>query len=133
LTNWKNFRTLRKLLNFPQFFFQLFFLTFRFLDYLIGGTEISLVVGIDYTASNGNPKDHESLHYQAPNGQPNQYMMAIRTVGDIVAPYDLDKWFPVTHTHLFCTFFIYIFFLLSYDSNASVGFWVWSKTIQWIG
>jgi len=69
-------------------------ITPSFLDYLAGGTEISLVVGIDYTGSNGNPIEPHSLHYQNPNGAPNQYMQAIRTVGDIVAYYDLDKWFP---------------------------------------
>jgi hypothetical protein len=33
-----------------------------FLDYLAGGTEISLMVAVDFTASNGDPKFSNSLH-----------------------------------------------------------------------
>lgn len=36
-----------------------------------GGLEMSLVVGIDYTASNGPPMDPRSLHFIDPRG-PNQ-------------------------------------------------------------
>src|SRR6266496_4790879 len=34
-----------------------------FLDYIAGGTEINLVVAIDFTGSNGDPKSPKSLHY----------------------------------------------------------------------
>jgi len=64
-----------------------------FLDYVTSGTEISLMVGIDYTGSNGNPAQPSSLHFINPQGV-NQYIMAIRTVGDIVAPYDNDRLIP---------------------------------------
>jgi len=66
-----------------------------FVDYLSAGVEISLVTGIDFTASNGDPRLPTSLHHFSAPEQPNQYMQAIRTVGDVVAPYDYDGWIPV--------------------------------------
>jgi len=65
-----------------------------FLDYVNGGCEVSLLVGIDFTKSNGNPTDPSSLHYQ--NGlRPNEYLQAIREVGEILQYYDSDKQIPV--------------------------------------
>jgi len=64
-----------------------------FLDYVTSGTEVSLIVGVDYTASNGDPRTPTSLHFFNPNG-PNEYMQAIRVVGDVVAPYDYDGLIP---------------------------------------
>lgn len=63
-----------------------------FVDYLRSGWAISLVVAIDYTASNGAPSTQESLHYLGPN---NQYESALSWVGAIVEPYDSDRSFPV--------------------------------------
>ena len=37
-----------------------------FLDYVFGGCEISLTIAIDFTMSNMDPKDPESLHYFDP-------------------------------------------------------------------
>ena len=37
-----------------------------FLDYLRAGWQISIVTAIDYTASNGNPSDRNSLHFLGP-------------------------------------------------------------------
>ncbi|KAL6066275.1 Copine-2 [Balamuthia mandrillaris] len=68
---------------------------FNFLDYVAGGCEISLAIAIDFTASNGKPDDPKSLHYKNPSGEPNQYVKAILSVGDIIAAYDHDKKFPV--------------------------------------
>jgi hypothetical protein len=65
-----------------------------FLDYIQNGTELSFTVAIDFTASNGNPNHSTSLHYKDPTGAPNQYMTAIRAVGDIIQDYDTDKMFP---------------------------------------
>ena len=48
---------------------------------------------IDYTASNGNPSNPSSLHYQG--GRPNQYETALSNVGAILEPYDNDRSFPV--------------------------------------
>lgn len=64
-----------------------------FLDYVIGGCEISLVVAIDFTASNGDPAQPGSLHFWDAM-QPNEYELAIRAVGDILAFYDSDQRFP---------------------------------------
>lgn len=44
-------------------------------------------VGIDFTASNGNPRDPTSLHYINPMGT-NEYLSAIWAVGQIIQDYD---------------------------------------------
>jgi len=38
-----------------------------FIDYLRAGWELSLSVAIDYTASNGDPSQSDSLHFLGPN------------------------------------------------------------------
>eukprot|EP00741_Cyanophora_paradoxa_P024154 tig00021742_g23328.t1 len=48
-----------------------------FLDYIAGGCEISLLVAIDFTASNGAPTDSTSLHYVG-GSQPNEYEQVSR-------------------------------------------------------
>ncbi|XP_058011628.1 copine-2 isoform X2 [Ahaetulla prasina] len=53
----------------------------------------SCKVGIDFTASNGNPRDPTSLHYINPMGT-NEYLSAIWAVGQIIQDYDTDKMFP---------------------------------------
>lgn len=63
-----------------------------FLDYIMGGCEVSLVVGIDFTASNGDPSSPGTLHY-TDRRRPNEYELAIRAVGDILALYDTDQVF----------------------------------------
>jgi len=65
-----------------------------FLDYISNGTELAFTVAIDFTASNGSPQDPHSLHYNNPTGAPNQYITAIKAVGDIIQDYDSDKLFP---------------------------------------
>ncbi|CAG8512474.1 11886_t:CDS:10 [Ambispora gerdemannii] len=65
-----------------------------FLDYIGGGTEINLVVGIDFTQSNGSPHDIKSLHYIDERGE-NDYQKTIRSVGAILQAYDHDKKIPV--------------------------------------
>lgn len=67
---------------------------YKFIDYLKMGMQINLVVGVDFTCSNGNPEDPNSLHY-AKGVQPNPYERAIRSCGTIVAYYDYDQKFPV--------------------------------------
>ncbi|NXP35028.1 CPNE2 protein, partial [Leiothrix lutea] len=52
-----------------------------------------LQVGIDFTASNGNPQEPSSLHYINPLGT-NEYLSAIWAVGQIIQDYDSDKMFP---------------------------------------
>ncbi|CAH0475361.1 unnamed protein product [Peronospora belbahrii] len=68
-----------------------------FAEYLRGGCEVSLIVGIDYTASNGSHLDPASLHYTGARyqGHINDYEAAISATGAILEPYDADKRFPV--------------------------------------
>ncbi|XP_072259747.1 copine-1 isoform X2 [Pyxicephalus adspersus] len=66
---------------------------YSFLDYVMGGCQISFTVGIDFTGSNGDPKSPDSLHYISPNGV-NEYLTAIWCVGNVVQDYDTDKLFP---------------------------------------
>jgi hypothetical protein len=54
-----------------------------FVDYIQGGTSMNFSVAVDFTASNGDPRDPRSLHFMDPTGQ-NQYTTAIRSVGDII-------------------------------------------------
>jgi hypothetical protein len=64
--------------------------------YIQGGCEISLIVGIDFTYSNGDPKNTSSLHYIDPQGiKQNPYQKAILAVGKILEEYDTDKKYPV--------------------------------------
>ncbi|KAL8502210.1 hypothetical protein ACS0TY_021357 [Phlomoides rotata] len=65
-----------------------------FLDYLAGGYELNFMVAIDFTASNGNPRLPDSLHYIDPSGRPNAYQRAILEVGGVLQFYDSDKKFP---------------------------------------
>ncbi|XP_047945548.1 protein BONZAI 1-like isoform X3 [Salvia hispanica] len=65
-----------------------------FLDYLAGGYELNFMVAVDFTASNGNPRLPDSLHYIDPSGRPNAYQRAILEVGGVVQFYDYDKKFP---------------------------------------
>lgn len=48
---------------------------------------LPIQVGIDFTASNGNPRDPSSLHYINPMGT-NEYLSAIWAVGQIIQDYD---------------------------------------------
>jgi len=52
-------------------------------------------VAVDFTASNGEVSNPNSLHFMSPNGQPNQYMHALMSVGSILEQYDTDKMYPV--------------------------------------
>ena len=44
-------------------------------------------VGIDFTASNGDPKHPQSLHYINPY-EPNEYVKALMAVGEVCQDYD---------------------------------------------
>ncbi|XP_071823026.1 copine-8-like isoform X2 [Apostichopus japonicus] len=66
---------------------------FSFLDYIQGGTQMNFTVAVDFTASNGDPRQATSLHYMNPY-QPNHYLRALRSVGDVIQDYDTDKLFP---------------------------------------
>ena len=66
---------------------------YTFIDYLKAGIQIGLAVAIDFTRSNGDPNDVNSLHFINGN-EPNQYERAINACGNIVAYYDYDQIFP---------------------------------------
>ncbi|KAG9395506.1 Copine [Carpediemonas membranifera] len=59
-----------------------------FFDFLRRGLQLHLSVAIDFTASNGNPADSRSLHYMGDPNRPNEYQQAIRSVGEVLAPYE---------------------------------------------
>lgn len=65
-----------------------------FLDFIRGGCEMKLLLAVDFTASNGNPRNPNSLHYFGDPNRPNDYLRAIRSVGDILLPYDSTKNIP---------------------------------------
>lgn len=64
-----------------------------FLDYIANGYELNFMVAIDFTASNGNPRLPDSLHYLDPSGRFNAYQRAISSVGEVLEFYDTDKRF----------------------------------------
>ena len=65
-----------------------------FLDYIDQGLQVSLIIGIDFTKSNKDPEQANSLHF-FDTSNPNDYVMAIRSVGEILEFYDSDKKYPV--------------------------------------
>ena len=67
---------------------------YSFIDYIKNGVQLGLSIGIDFTASNGQINDPNSLHRLIP-GRNNDYEQAIRTCGLILAFYDYDQLFPV--------------------------------------
>ncbi|CAD8099616.1 unnamed protein product [Paramecium primaurelia] len=61
-----------------------------FMDFLKDGEQINLIIGVDYTAQNGNPNFPDSLHaFKTQNG--NQYETAIKACAQILLNYDYDK------------------------------------------
>jgi hypothetical protein len=61
----------------------------NFLQYLYDGLQISLLVSIDFTGSNGHPSKTNSLHYRTKE-KLNDYQKSIIDVGNIVLSYDDD-------------------------------------------
>jgi hypothetical protein len=53
--------------------------------------QITFIVAIDYTASNGDPSTPGSLHFVDPAGRLNQYAQAIVGIGNVIECYDPDK------------------------------------------
>jgi hypothetical protein len=64
---------------------------FTFLEYIKAGTQLNFTVAIDFTASNGEPSQPNSLHFM---GSMNEYQHTITAVGNIIQHYDTDKLFP---------------------------------------
>ncbi|KAJ6821825.1 protein BONZAI 3 [Iris pallida] len=67
---------------------------YSFLDYISSGFEVNFMVAVDFTASNGNPREPSSLHYIDPSGRLNSYQQAILGVGEVIQFYDSDRRFP---------------------------------------
>lgn len=66
----------------------------NFVDYVSGGCELNVVVAIDFTGSNGDPRKPGTLHYLHAGGR-NDYEKAIAAIVSILAKYDSDQKFPV--------------------------------------
>ena len=66
---------------------------YSMVDFIRGGTQLNLIVGIDFTASNGEPRNPSSLHYFNPANADtlNCYQQAILAVGEVLLNYDSDK------------------------------------------
>ncbi|KAG6646184.1 hypothetical protein CIPAW_08G175800 [Carya illinoinensis] len=67
---------------------------YSFLDYVSCGFELNFMVADDFTASNGNPQNPDSLHYIDPSSQLNSYQKAIMEVGKVIQFYDSNRRFP---------------------------------------
>ncbi|KAJ7978038.1 Protein BONZAI [Quillaja saponaria] len=67
---------------------------YGFLDYMASGFQLNFMVAVDFTASNGNPQNLDSLHYIDPAGRLNSYQQAIKEVGEVIQFYDSDRRFP---------------------------------------
>uniref|UniRef100_A0A2N9GI06 C2 domain-containing protein n=1 Tax=Fagus sylvatica TaxID=28930 RepID=A0A2N9GI06_FAGSY len=67
---------------------------YSFLDYISSGFELNFMVAVDFTASNGNPRSPDSLHYIDPSGRMNSYQRAMMEVGEVIQFYDSDRRFP---------------------------------------
>ena len=63
---------------------------FGFIDYLQGNLNLLQHISIDFTASNGNPKNSSSLHYMS-NNKPNLYQQAIMAIGQILEFYNKSR------------------------------------------
>lgn len=67
----------------------------QFYDYIKGGTQLALVMAVDFTSSNGYPHRNDSLHTLNPVNGLNSYQKAMSSCGEILLNYDYDKMVPV--------------------------------------
>ncbi|CAB9509273.1 Copine-6 [Seminavis robusta] len=65
-----------------------------FVDYVSGGCELNVVVAIDFTGSNGDPRKPGALHHIDANSR-NQYEQAMAALVSILLKYDSDQMIPV--------------------------------------
>ena len=68
--------------------------SYSFMDYLQLGIEIKLSIAIDFTQSNLNPKEKNSLH-NISNNNLNDYENIIISIGNIMSYYNYEQFFPV--------------------------------------
>ncbi|CAD2213958.1 copine I-like protein [Angomonas deanei] len=64
-----------------------------FLEHLQAGLEINIAFSIDFTGSNGDWRQMNSLHHYDPM-RPNAYIRAMLAVSNVVQEYDSDRQFP---------------------------------------
>ena len=67
---------------------------YDFVDYVSGGLELNVVVAIDFTGSNGDPRQPGTLHHLDPTSR-NDYQKAIASIVHVLAEYDSDQKYPV--------------------------------------
>ncbi|CAD5115458.1 DgyrCDS4430 [Dimorphilus gyrociliatus] len=65
---------------------------YSFIDFIQGGLQVHLSVAVDFTQSNGDPAQSDSLHYHT-STRHSQYAYAIEAVGSIIQDYDSQKQF----------------------------------------
>lgn len=66
---------------------------YSFLDYIRSGLIMNTVIAVDMSVTNGHPSDPQSLHYNN-QSTPNEYVIALRAVGSVLAAYDTSNTFP---------------------------------------
>lgn len=66
-----------------------------FADYISGGCELNVGVAIDFTGSNGDPRQAGTLHHLSPGGGLTDYEKAIKSIVNILSQYDSDQKYPV--------------------------------------
>ena len=64
---------------------------YDFLEYIQGGLSFNIMIGIDFTSSNGDLKSSNSLHFTNNNGHLNDYQSAIFNVCNILLKYTHDQ------------------------------------------
>ena len=65
-----------------------------FLDHLRHGMQLSVSIGIDFTASNGLPSNNNSLHYFS-DSKESEYAEAISSLAEVLRAYDSDGRIPL--------------------------------------
>jgi hypothetical protein len=66
-----------------------------FVDYISGGCELNVCVAIDFTGSNGDPRQPGTLHHLNQDGSKNNYEKAVSAIVGILSKYDSDQMYPV--------------------------------------
>ena len=66
-----------------------------FLNYIMTGAQISLMICMDFTNSNMDPRNPESLHYIGDHKKENDYIHALRQVAGILQYFDTDNRIPL--------------------------------------
>nr|XP_039255835.1 copine-3-like isoform X1 [Styela clava] len=61
-----------------------------FVSYMLAGCRLHLTCAIDFTGSNGDPKQNASLHYTG-SANPNKYVLSMRAIGHILQDYGCEK------------------------------------------